>query len=83
MDTGEVERCSVVVPWSGSRQSGWHWQLPSRTLHKHPAGNDGQGGWRYAQHNGDVIGPDGKPWETQIPLVPGHSIDRYGSEYGS
>jgi hypothetical protein len=30
-----------------------------------------------------VIGPDGKPLETQIPLVPGHSIDRYGSEYGS
>jgi hypothetical protein len=47
------------------------------------AGNDGQGGWRYPQHNGYVIEPDGKPLETQIPLVPGHSIDRYGSEYGS
>jgi hypothetical protein len=48
-----------------------------------PAGNGGLGGWRYPPQNGYVIGPDGKPMQTQIALVPGQSIDRYGSEYGS
>ena len=38
--------------------------------------------WRYPPLNGYLIGPDGKPIEFAMTLVPGLRMDRYGSEYG-
>lgn len=48
-----------------------------------PTANGGQGGWRYPPANGFLIGPDGAPIETPMPLRAGTRIDRYGSEFGA
>ena len=48
-----------------------------------PTAFGGQGGWRYPPSNGFLIGPDGQPIETPIPLHAGQQVDRYGSEFGA
>ncbi len=48
-----------------------------------PSAFGGQGGWRYPPSNGFLIGPNGLPLETPMPLRVGSRIDRYGSEFGS
>jgi hypothetical protein len=48
-----------------------------------PTAFGGHGGWRFPPANGFQIGPDGQPVEQVLPLRPGQSIDRYGSEFGS
>lgn len=45
--------------------------------------NGGQGGWRYPQANGFMIGPDGNPIHNVLPLRAGQRVDRYGSEFGA
>lgn len=45
--------------------------------------NGGQGGWRYPPANGFLIGPDGQPVHTLMPLRAGQRLDRYGSEFGA
>ena len=48
-----------------------------------PSANGGQGGWRYPPANGFLIGPNGLPVQTVMPLRAGTRIDRYGSEFGA
>ncbi|NUP50367.1 MAG: TNT domain-containing protein, partial [Catenulispora sp.] len=48
-----------------------------------PAANGGRGGWIYPPQNGYLLTPGGSPIEWHQTLLPGQSIDRFGSEYGS
>jgi hypothetical protein len=41
------------------------------------------GSWIYPPDNGYLLAPGGQPIEFQLTLIPGQSIDRFGSEFGS
>lgn len=45
--------------------------------------DDATDSWRYPPNDGYLTGPDGEPVRSELMLLDGARIDRYGSEFGA